>query len=64
MAEATLSIKVDRLVLSGLCGVHNPRWREAQQSFIRLWHHLNFEVKTYQERQSGTNKLNVGLISI
>ncbi|KAI1296017.1 hypothetical protein F5Y03DRAFT_371118 [Xylaria venustula] len=56
MAEASLSIKTETSVLSALCGVNNPRWIEAQESFLRLWHYFNFTVKTYQERRSGTHK--------
>ncbi|KAI0912776.1 hypothetical protein F4823DRAFT_580389 [Ustulina deusta] len=56
MAEASVSIKTESSVLSALCGVNNPRWGEAQESFVRLWHYFNFTVKTYQERQSDTNK--------
>ncbi len=61
MAEASVSIKTESSVLSALCGVNNPRWGEAQESFVRLWHYFNFTVKTYQERQSDTNKFIVGL---
>ncbi|KAI0802890.1 hypothetical protein GGR55DRAFT_700171 [Xylaria sp. FL0064] len=57
IAEASLSIKTESSVVSELCGVNNPRWAAAQESFVRLWHYFNFTVKTYQERQSGTNKL-------
>ncbi|KAI0968514.1 hypothetical protein F4678DRAFT_201649 [Xylaria arbuscula] len=56
MAEASLSIKTETSVLSALCGVNNPRWVEAQESFVRLWHYFNFTVKTYQERRRGTDK--------
>ncbi|KAI0514616.1 hypothetical protein F5B22DRAFT_224984 [Xylaria bambusicola] len=56
MAEETQSIRTDRSVLSGLCGVNNPRWKEAQDSFVQQWHHFNFRVKTYQERQGGKSK--------
>ncbi|KAI2622037.1 hypothetical protein GGS21DRAFT_535264 [Xylaria nigripes] len=56
MAEATLSTKTERPVLSALCGVNNPRWGEAQRSFIQLWYHFNFVVKTYQEIQGDANK--------
>ncbi|KAJ3573034.1 hypothetical protein NPX13_g4843 [Xylaria arbuscula] len=62
MAEATLNIKTERSALTGLCGVHNPRWREARESFVQLWHHFNFEVKTYQERPGGPNKLNTSRV--
>ncbi|KAI0436930.1 hypothetical protein F4803DRAFT_556519 [Xylaria telfairii] len=55
MAEASFSGKTDSSVFSALCGVKNPRWGEAQDSFIRLWYHFNFVVKTYQERQSDTD---------
>ncbi|KAI1271859.1 hypothetical protein F5Y07DRAFT_381582 [Xylaria sp. FL0933] len=57
MAEASLSIRTESSVVSELCGVNNPRWARAQESFVRLWHYFNFTVKTYQERQSSTNRL-------
>ncbi|GAW22599.1 hypothetical protein ANO14919_121390 [Xylariales sp. No.14919] len=57
MAQASSSVKTESSVLSALCGVNNPRWGEAQESFLRLWHHFNFMVKTYQERGGGVNKL-------
>ncbi|KAI0428341.1 hypothetical protein F5Y09DRAFT_290789 [Xylaria sp. FL1042] len=57
MAEVSLSIKTESSVLSALCGVNNPRWMGAQESFVRLWYYFNFTVKTYQERLSGTNRL-------
>ncbi|KAI0471403.1 hypothetical protein F4859DRAFT_515619 [Xylaria cf. heliscus] len=56
MAEASFSGKTESSVFSSLCGVNNPRWGEAQDSFVRLWYHFNFVVKTYQEKQSGTDK--------
>ncbi|RYC62772.1 hypothetical protein CHU98_g3452 [Xylaria longipes] len=56
MAESSFSGKTESSVFSALCGVNNPRWGEAQDSFIRLWHHFNFIVKTYQERQGATDR--------
>ncbi|KAI0450996.1 hypothetical protein F5B21DRAFT_517049 [Xylaria acuta] len=56
MAEASFSGKTESSAFSALCGVNNPRWCEAQDSFIRLWHHFNFVVKTYQERQGDTDR--------
>ncbi|KAI1419905.1 hypothetical protein F5Y12DRAFT_788680 [Xylaria sp. FL1777] len=55
MAEASLSIRTESSALSALCGVNNTRWVGAQESFVRLWHYFNFTVKTYQERQGGSN---------
>ncbi|KAF2969208.1 hypothetical protein GQX73_g4324 [Xylaria multiplex] len=57
MAEASSSIQTESSVLSALCGVNNPRWGEAQESFVRIWNHFNFIVKTYQERQGDENGL-------
>ncbi|KAI1748731.1 hypothetical protein F4782DRAFT_345879 [Xylaria castorea] len=57
MAEASFSGKAESSVFSALCGVNNPKWGEAQDSFIRLWHHFNFVVKTYQERQGDMERL-------
>ncbi|KAI0409221.1 hypothetical protein F4802DRAFT_240315 [Xylaria palmicola] len=57
MAEECLRVKAESSVLSDLCGVKSPRWGETQDSFLRLWYHFNFLVKTYQERQRGTDKL-------
>ncbi|KAI3318089.1 hypothetical protein HD806DRAFT_324089 [Xylariaceae sp. AK1471] len=57
MAEASSGITTESLVASALYGVHDVTWSEAQESFVRLWHHFNFVVKTYQERRSDTNNL-------
>ncbi|KAI0103377.1 hypothetical protein GGR51DRAFT_573282 [Nemania sp. FL0031] len=56
IAEAFLSVRTESSVLSALCGVNSPRWDEAQEVFVRLWHHFNFVVKTYQEKYDNTNK--------
>ncbi|KAI1123327.1 hypothetical protein F5Y10DRAFT_286279 [Nemania abortiva] len=57
MAETLLGVKIESSTLSALCGVNSPKWSEGQEVFLRLWHHFNFVVKTYQEMQDSTNKL-------
>ncbi|KAI1112578.1 hypothetical protein F5Y14DRAFT_421642 [Nemania sp. NC0429] len=51
MAGACLGVTAESPILPALCGVDNPRWGEAQEAFVRIWHHFNFVVKTYQEEK-------------
>jgi hypothetical protein len=61
MVEASSGIMTESLMLSSLCGFDKPKWSEGQESFVRLWHHFNFVVKTFQESRSDTDKLTVSL---
>ncbi|KAI8631427.1 hypothetical protein F5Y19DRAFT_493331 [Xylariaceae sp. FL1651] len=52
MTEASSGIRAEHSVLSSIYGIHDRRWFNAQESFIRLWHHFNFAVKTYHETRA------------
>ncbi|TRX95708.1 hypothetical protein FHL15_003262 [Xylaria flabelliformis] len=56
MAETSFDGKAESSAFSALCSGNNPKWDEAQDAFIRLSHHFNFVVETYQERKGDTER--------